>query len=283
MDSIRVCGCFSVVLLPCRQGRPRYHSIARRSGEKSGFLSSGLFYLDDRSSAPLGQHYIPPGISLDLSSLCRVSMFPVLCGPPAVHPGAWSQVFVTGLILLSLSRETYLRGRLPNLFYFQVQHVASNLFSILKHVDGIQSKEAVLIRGDVPNIEWTFLGNTFSRVYRLPRLEFAGGPPVAEEVGPGVLVLDYNKADDSFAVGQAKSIAPASGYSMNYSALEKLTGSLAPDPEISTPTRTHLFPMAGNGVSFMAAVAPLESRSRHRPVQKCLRIACRTLRDPPMA
>jgi hypothetical protein len=89
-------------------------------------------------------------------------------------------------------------------------------------------------------------------------LEFAGGPPITEDVGPEMVVVDYHKADDSFTMAQAKSITPTRGYTMNYSALEKVAGNLAPDPEISTPTKTHLFPMSGNGVTFMAAVAPLD-------------------------
>lgn len=176
----------------------------------------------------------------------------------AVRPGAWSQLLVIGLIFLSLSREAYLRQRLPNLFYFHAQQVASNLFSALQNVDGVRSKETVLIRGDVPSYDWAFLGDTFSRVYHLPHLEFAGGPPVAEEIGPGVVVMDYHNSDSTFTLAQAKSITPAQGYTMSYSALEKSAATLVPDPQISTPTQTPLFITSQNGVMCMVAVAPLD-------------------------
>lgn len=188
------------------------------------------------------------------------------------RPGQWSPLLATCLIFLSVIRETYLERRIPNLFYFPVQQVASNLFYTLQHVSGIREKEAVLIRGNVPTYDWAFLGNTFSRTYGLPRLEFAGGPPVAEQIGPGTVVLDYHAADNSFTVGQSPSLAPEGWHTMNFAVLEKAAGALVPDPRLSTPSHTPLFVMPKNGVNCIEAVAPLEVTVEAPPNAKLLHI-----------
>lgn len=190
----------------------------------------------------------------------------------AARPGPWSQLLVTCLILLSVSREIYLEERLPRLFYFHASQVAGNLFSTLEHVDGIREKDAVLIRGDVPSHDWIFLGNTFSRTYRLPRLEFASGPPLSEEIDPGEVVVDYHAADKSFTVGYSQPLAPERGHAMNYSVLEKVAAALTPNSQVSTPTKTQLFVMPQNGVMCMVAVAPLEVTVEAPPGAKALRV-----------
>jgi hypothetical protein len=174
------------------------------------------------------------------------------------RPGTPSYVSVACLIFLSIGRETYLERRLPNLFYFPVQQVATNLYSTLQQVDGLHEKETVLVRGNVPTYDWAFLGDTFSRTYGLPRLEFAGGPPVAEQIGPGTVVLDYHAADNSFTVGQSSPLAPEGWHTMNFAVLEKAAAALVPDPRLSTPNHTLLFVMPKNGVNCIEAVAPLE-------------------------
>jgi hypothetical protein len=125
-------------------------------------------------------------------------------------------------------------------------------------VSGIHEKDEVLIRGDVPTHDWAFLGNTFSRTYGLPRLEFAGGPPVTEEINPGTVVLDYHAADNSFTVAQAPSPVLERGHKMDFAVLEKAASALLPDPGLSTPTQTRLFVMPKNGVNCIIAVAPLD-------------------------
>lgn len=176
----------------------------------------------------------------------------------AARLAPWSYSLMTGLIVLSISRETYLERRLPNLCYFQAEQAASNLFYTLKHVSGIREKDAVLIRGNVPSHDWIFSGNTFSRTYRLPRLEFATGPVVAEEIEPTEVVVDYNQNDNSFTVAPPPPPLQDRGHTMNYSVLEKVAGSMAPNPRVSTPTKTQLFVMPENGVMCIVAVAPLE-------------------------
>jgi hypothetical protein len=177
----------------------------------------------------------------------------------AARRAPWSQSLMICLLALSISREIYLRQRLPNLFYFQAAQVASNLFYTLQHVSGIREKDAVVIHGEVPSHEWVFLGNRFSRFYHFPRLEFASGPAVAEETdGTQVVVVDYNATDNSFTVAQPPPPIQDRGHTMNYSVLEPLAAALPPDPRVSTPTKTQLFVMPENGVMCMVAVAPLE-------------------------
>ncbi len=171
----------------------------------------------------------------------------------------WPHLLMACLLVLSISREIHLRERLPNLFYFHAEQVASNLFYTLQHVSGIREKDAVVIHGDVPSYEWVFLGNRFSRFYHFPRLEFASGPAVAEETeGNQVVDVVYNGADNSFTVAQPPPPIQDRGHIMNYSVLEPVAASLPPDPRVSTPTKTQLFAMPENGVMCMIAVAPLE-------------------------
>lgn len=185
----------------------------------------------------------------------------------------WSHFLMICLIALSISREIYLRQRLHNLFYFHVEQVASNLFDTLQHVSGIHEKDTVLIRGNVPVHDWAFLGDTFSRTYRMPHLEFAAGPVVAEEIDAAqVVVIDYNATDNSFAVAQPPPQIQDRRHTMNYSVLEKVAAALAPDPRISTPAKTHLFAMSENGVMCMVAVAPLELTVEAPPGAKALRV-----------
>jgi hypothetical protein len=177
----------------------------------------------------------------------------------AARLAPWPHLLMTCLLVLSVSREIYLRRRLPNLFYFYSEQVASNLFYTLQHVSGIREKDAVVIHGNVPDHEWVFLGNGFSRFYHFPRLEFASGPAVAEETdGTQVVVVDYNGADNSFTVAQPLPPIQDRGHTMNYAVLEQVAATLTPDPRVSTPTKTQLFAMPENGVMCMVAVAPLE-------------------------
>jgi hypothetical protein len=188
------------------------------------------------------------------------------------RPGATSFALVTCLISLSVVREAYLVQRLPNLFYFPVQQVASNLFYTLQHVSGIREKEAVLIRGDVPTYDWAFLGNTFSRTYGLPPLEFAGGPPVVEEVGPMKVVVDYHPSDNTFTQAQAQSLAPGKGHMMEFAVLEQKAATLPSDPRLSTPTQTQLFVASKNGANCIVAVSPLEVTVQPPANAKTLRV-----------
>jgi len=176
----------------------------------------------------------------------------------APRVGPWSHLLMTCLLVLSISREIYLRQRLPNLFYFYAEQVASNLFCTLQHVSDIREKDVVLIRGEVPSHEWIFLGNKFSLTYHFPRLEFAGGPIVAEETDTAEVVVDYNQTDNSFTVAQHPPPIQDRGHIMNYSALENAAASLPPSPQVSTPAKTQLFVMPENGVMSMVAVAPLQ-------------------------
>jgi hypothetical protein len=59
---------------------------------------------------------------------------------------------------------------------------------------------------------------------------------------------------------------------MNYSVLETVAATLAPDPRISTPAKTRLFAMSENGVMCMVAVAPLDLTVEAPPGAKALRV-----------
>jgi hypothetical protein len=170
------------------------------------------------------------------------------------------QLGLTCLILLSLSRELYLSRRHSQFFAFQSEQIANNLAATLHHVDGIDARDAVLIRGDVPSADWTFMEGVFSRFYHLPALEFSSRDAPAGQTDQSRIVLNYTDADRSFKVVQGKeaALAAAPSHRMSITALEPSAAALVPSDQLSTPTGTREFRMSKNGVDCMIGVSPIE-------------------------
>jgi len=168
------------------------------------------------------------------------------------------QLALTSLLLLSMAREIYLARKHSQYFAFQVDQIASNLFTALHHTSGIATANLVLIRGDVPAKDWTFLNGTFSRFYHLPALEFVSKSPPLEQTDESRVVLDYSNSDRSFRIVQGQQVGGTTSHRMNFAVLQQSAATLVPSDRWSTPTRTPEFPMSKNGVDCMIEVAPVE-------------------------
>jgi len=172
---------------------------------------------------------------------------------------AWVfQLAVTSLLLLSIVREIYLARRHSRYFAFQVDQIANNLFATLHHTSGSATADAVLIRGDVPAKEWTFLKGAFSRFYHLPTLEFVSAGSPIDQTDQSRVVLDYTNNDRSFKIVQAKPVAAPTPHRMNFEVLQQSAATFVPNDRWSTPTGTPEFPMSRNGVDCMIEVSPVE-------------------------
>lgn len=170
------------------------------------------------------------------------------------------QLGLTGLILLSMSRELYLSRRHSQFFAFQSEEIASNLAATLHHVDGLAARDAILIRGEVPSADWAFLEGAFSRFYHLPALEFASRDAPAGQTDESRVLLNYTDADRSFKVvlGKEAAVAVVPAHRMSITALEESAAAFVPSDQWSTPTGTPVFRMSKNGVDCMIEVAPVE-------------------------
>ena len=166
------------------------------------------------------------------------------------------QLALTSLLLLSIVREIYLSRRHSRYFAFQVDQIANNLFGALHHTTGIT--DAVLIRGDVPAKDWTFLNGAFSRFYHLPTLEFVSAGSPVDQTDESRVVLDYTNSDRSFRIVQAKPIAAPASHRMNFEVLQESAATFVPNARRSTPTGTPEFRMSKNGVDCMIEVSPVE-------------------------
>jgi hypothetical protein len=170
------------------------------------------------------------------------------------------QLGLTCLILLSISRELYLSRRHSQFFAFQAEEIANHLADTLHRIDGLDTREAVLIRGDVPSADWAFMGGAFSRFYHLPALEFVSREAPVEQTDELRVVLNYTDSDHSFAIVQGKETAvnATPTHRMSFTALEASAATLVPSDKWSTPTNTAMFQMSKGGVNCMVAVAPVE-------------------------
>jgi hypothetical protein len=172
---------------------------------------------------------------------------------------AWGfRLVLTFLLLLSMSREIYLARRHSRYFAFQADQVANNLFATLHHTSGSATVDAVLIRGDVPAKEWTFLKGGFSRFYHLPTLEFVTTGSPVDQTDQSRVVLDYTNNDRSFKIVQAQPVAAPSSHRMNFEVLQRSAATFVPSDRRSNPARTPEFPMSKNGVNCMIEVSPVE-------------------------
>jgi hypothetical protein len=172
----------------------------------------------------------------------------------------WGHITLACLVLLSIPRELYLSRRHSQFFAFVTEEIASNLAGTLHHIDGIGARDAVLIRGDVPDESWVFMDGTFSRFYRLPALEFVSRDAPAEQTDESRVVLNYNNANRSFNIvqGQEAAVVAAPTHRMSFTALEASAATFVPSERWSTPTKTPEFRMSKNGVDCMIEVAPVE-------------------------
>lgn len=170
------------------------------------------------------------------------------------------QLGLTGLILLSMLRELYLSQRHSQFFAFQTEEIASNLADTLRHIDGIEAHDAVLIRGEVPSADWVFMEGAFSRFYHLPALEFASRDAPVEQTDQSRVVLNYTDSDRSFDIVQGKeaAVVMTPTHRMSITALEPSAAAFVPSDQWSTPTGTPVFRMSKNGVDCMIEVAPVE-------------------------
>lgn len=170
------------------------------------------------------------------------------------------QLGLTCLILLSISRELYLSQRHSQFFAFQTEKIATNLADTLLHIDSVRARDVILIRGDIPAVEWVFLDGAFSRFYHLPALEFINQDAPVGLTDESRLILDYVAADYSFRINQSKEtpLGTAPAHLMNFTALEAAAAAFVPSERWSTPTKTPIFRMSKNGVDCMVQVAPVE-------------------------
>ena len=172
---------------------------------------------------------------------------------------AWGfRLVLTFLLLLSMSREIYLARRHSRYFAFQADQVANNLFATLHHTSGSATADAVLIRGDVPAKEWTFLKGGFSRFYHLPTLEFVSAGSPVDQTDQSRVVLDYTNNDRSFKIVQAQPVAAPTPHRMNFEVLLQSAATFVPSDRWSNAARTPEFPMSKNGVNCMIEVSPVE-------------------------
>ena len=170
---------------------------------------------------------------------------------------AWVfQLAVTSLLLLSIVREIYLSRKHSRYFAFQVDQIANNLFATLHHTTG--NADVVVIRGDVPAKDWTFLNGAFSRFYHLPTLEFVSAGSPIDQTDQSRVVLDYTNNDRSFKIVQAQPVAASTPHRMNFEVLQQSAATFVPNDRWSTPTGTPEFPMSRNGVDCMIEVSPVE-------------------------
>jgi hypothetical protein len=170
------------------------------------------------------------------------------------------QLGLTCLVLLSIPRELYLNRRHSQFFAFQAEEIASNLASTLHHIDGIDARDAIVIRGDVPIESWVFMDGTFSGFYHLPALEFVSRDAPVEQTDESRVVLNYTGADRSFNIAQGKEAAVVAvpTHRMSFTALEASAAAFVPSNQWSTPTKTPEFRMSKNGVDCMIEAAPVE-------------------------
>lgn len=170
----------------------------------------------------------------------------------------WFHAALTCLVLLSLCREVYLARWQPRFYAFESYQIANNLIRTLHDVREGEHQDAILIRGDVPSKEWTFMAGTFSTFYRLPSLEFTAQNAPIEQTDESRLVLDYNDSDRSFKIANEGQAVSARSHRMDYSLLEHSPEAQTPNDRWATPTKTPVFPMSKNGVNCMVVVAPVE-------------------------
>jgi hypothetical protein len=170
------------------------------------------------------------------------------------------QLGLTYLILLSISRELYLSRRHSQYFAFQTEKIATNLAYTLRHIDGIGARDVILIRGDIPAVDWVFLKGAFSRFYHLPALQFISWDAPVGQTDESRLILDYTAADYSFRISQSKEtpLDAAPAHRMNFTALEASEAAFVPSDRWSTPTKKPVFRMSKNGVDCMIVVAPVQ-------------------------
>jgi len=175
------------------------------------------------------------------------------------HSAAWPRWILILLVLLSLPRELYLARRHERFVALEVYQIANNLFETLQHVGDLSSKDRIVIRGAVPAHDWIFMGDTFSRFYKLPRLEFSGSDSQVEETNLTEVVLEYSAVSRSFKLVQEEPRSAVRTHRMNFSALESKAAAFPPDTGLATPTKTPLFVISKNGVPAMVAVSPVET------------------------
>ena len=173
---------------------------------------------------------------------------------------AWPHVTLAALIALSFAREVYLAQRYSRFAGFEAYEVANNLRQTLEHVDGVGGKDAIVVRGGVDASGWIFMGNTFSRVYGLPPLEFSG-QTAGQEYSDGEseqLLVHYNPGARKFTVVPSKPDPGGEPDRMDFAVLEAVAATFPPNERLATPTKTPLFRMPTDGSEAMVAVSPAE-------------------------
>lgn len=237
----------ATILLP--PGKERRASLLRL-----GFYVLTTAVLVIAASVTYRQEYrwLYPGYFavLSLLSLCTVQL--------SGDGKRWARPIFACLLLLSLCRELHLARYQSRFYSFQAHQVASNLLATLREATAGVQPDAILIEGDIPSKDWIFLDGTFSRFYRIPRLEFGAKDSAIEQTDQSRLVLTYDASDRNFEIANPKPLIADESHRMDYSLLEHSPEALTPNERWATPTKTPVFVMAKNGVNCMAVVAPVD-------------------------
>jgi hypothetical protein len=105
-------------------------------------------------------------------------------------------VSLAAFCLLAIPREFAIREHRDNYYARGAYRTGNDLYLVLEHSPSLLKRERVAIGGGaVPDLSWSFMGDVFSRNYKLPALYFipepaSGAPPAASEIS----FIQYDQA-----------------------------------------------------------------------------------------
>jgi hypothetical protein len=152
-------------------------------------------------------------------------------------------------IILTIPREAYIRSHRDNFYGRSAYLITNDLYETLEHVPEIQEYDRIIIGGDeVPDWEWTFMGDTFSKYYGIPAVEFNSGHSTTN--ASSIVKIAYSKSIGKFVLTNGD-------HSENdITALRHAEIINTSQNKISTPNNTVSFPLSMGKKHGWALAAP---------------------------